>query len=96
MQAFGTAAVSVVDVQIDKSTALDMQIDKSTSSAREPVLLLPDRLPAQEVVEQDLNHNQPAHFVTQLHSSPGCHGLSKKMQPLQCIATILSSLGSRV
>ena len=30
--------------------ALDMRIDKSTRSAREAVLLLPDRLPAQEMV----------------------------------------------
>ena len=32
--------------------ALDMRIDMSTSSARESVLILPDRLPAQEVVAQ--------------------------------------------
>merc|ERR1712216_637530 len=46
--------------------ALDMRIDKPTRSAREPVLLLPDRLPVQEVVAQERNRQK---VTEQMHWS---------------------------
>ena len=49
--------------------ALDMRIEKSTRSAREPVLLLPDRLPAQEMVAQELHRHTKVEALMQWSSA---------------------------